>query len=570
MTRSSVHGEEAPAGAVRHARGGKGGRRGARDDGGATTGGQGGPGRGNGGRSGRRRAGRRHRALRWSATTLAVLILGTAGAGYLYYEHLNGNIEKGERSSGDSKAHRTEPNAAGQTPLNILLIGSDSRASDANVALGGSRDTRDEPPRGDVQMLVHLSADRENASVVSIPRDTRVDIPECTDPDTGRTYPATNAIITNSLGRGGAGCTLATWENLTGVYIDHWMTIDFAGVVSMADAVGGVEVCVNQNVWDRPLPGVPGGSGLKMTSGPKKVQGEQALQWLRTRHAWGSDVLRAQAQHMYMNSMIRTLKGQNVFTDTGRLMDLADAATKSLGVSEEIGTVKKLFDLGMQLKTVPTDRITMTTIPTVQDSQNENHLLLDGAGAERMWAMLRDDVPYDDKGGKDDKDAKDSATGKEREKDAGKDAERKPSGDSPAADSEIDVLVQNATRSATLGPVGGRAGALAQALVEKGFAKASKDTSSALSEERTVVRHPGDELAGDARRVADVLGIPASAVRESTDVSGITLTVGADWRSGTSYPKQETPEAGNLPENSNALNGSDTDECMDVYKPYRW
>ncbi len=313
--------------------------------------------------TGTRRAGRGHRALRWSATVLAVLILGTAGAGYLYYEHLNGNIEKGERSSGDSKADRPEPNAAGQTPLNILLVGSDSRASDANVALGGGRNHRDNPPLGDVQMLIHLAADRKSASVVSIPRDTRVDIPACTDPKTGEKYPATNAIINESLGRGGAGCTLATWEKLTGVYIDHWMTIDFAGVVSMADAVGGVEVCVNQNVWDRPLPAVPGGSGLKMTAGRHKVEGEQALQWLRTRHAWGSDLLRARAQHMYMNSMIRTLKSQNVFTDTGRLMGLAEAATESLTVSEEIGTVKKLYDLGMQLKTVPTDRITMTTMP---------------------------------------------------------------------------------------------------------------------------------------------------------------------------------------------------------------
>ncbi len=329
-----------------------------------------------------------------------MLILGTAGAGYLYYEHLNGNIEKGERSSGDSKADRPEPNAAGQTPLNILLVGSDSRASDANVALGGGRNHRDNPPLGDVQMLIHLAADRKSASVVSIPRDTRVDIPACTDPKTGEKYPATNAIINESLGRGGAGCTLATWEKLTGVYIDHWMTIDFAGVVSMADAVGGVEVCVNQNVWDRPLPAVPGGSGLKMTAGRHKVEGEQALQWLRTRHAWGSDLLRARAQHMYMNSMIRTLKSQNVFTDTGRLMGLAEAATESLTVSEEIGTVKKLYDLGMQLKTVPTDRITMTTMPTVEDPQDGNHLLPAGEDAERMWAMLRDDVSYDDKGGK--------------------------------------------------------------------------------------------------------------------------------------------------------------------------
>ncbi|MFE1025257.1 LCP family protein [Streptomyces sp. NPDC058818] len=556
MTQSSVHGEGTRPGTVRRARGARGGG----DAGGAGTGGQGTPGGGNGRRPGRRRAGRRHRALRWSATTLAVLILGTAGAGYLYYEHLNGNIEKGERSSGDSKAHKAEPNAAGQTPLNILLVGSDSRASDANVSLGGGRNHRDNPPLGDVQMLIHLAADRKSAAVVSIPRDTRVDIPECTDPDSGEKYPATNTIINESLGRGGAGCTLATWENLTGVYIDHWMTIDFAGVVSMADAVGGVEVCVNQNVWDRPLPGVPGGSGLKMEAGRKKVQGEQALQWLRTRHAWGSDLLRARAQHMYMNSMIRTLKGQNVFTDTGRLMDLAEAATKSLTVSEEIGTVKKLYDLGMQLKTVPTDRITMTTMPTVQDSQNANHLLPAGDDAERVWAMLRDDVSFDDKGGKD------AGT----REDSGKDSGEKPSEDPAAPDSEIGVTVQNATRSATLGPVGGRAGAVAQALVQKGFDKAAKDTSAALSEERTVVRYPSAELAGDALRVAEALGIPASAVRKSADVSGITLVVGADWRSGTSYPEQKTPEAGDLPDNSDAINGSDTGKCMDVYKPYRW
>jgi LCP family protein required for cell wall assembly len=490
--------------------------------------------------------------------TLSVLILGTAGAGYLYYRHLNGNIEKGERSSGDSKARRTEPNAAGQTPLNILLIGSDSRASDANVALGGGKDHRDSAPLGDVQMLIHLAADRKSAAVVSIPRDTRVDIPECTDPETGRTYPAVDTIINESLGRGGPGCTLATWENLTGVYIDHWMTIDFAGVVRMADAIGGVEVCVNQNVWDRPLPGMPGGSGLKMRAGSEKVKGEQALRWLRTRHAWGSDVMRTRAQRMYLNSAMRTLRGQNVFTDTGRLMGLAEAATKSLTVSEEIGTVKKLFDLGMQLKTVPSNRITMTTMPTVPDPEDANHLLPAGDDAERMWAMLRDDVSFDDNGGKDDGGAKASA---------------EPTAKATAKASDaagIDVLVRNATRSATLGPVDGRAHAVAGALVEQGFDRATADTSAALSEQRTVVRYPGDESAEDARRVAEALGIPASATRKSTDVSGITVDIGADWRTGTSYPRQRKPEAGDLPDSSDALNGSETGACMDVYKPYRW
>ncbi|MEW1601803.1 LCP family protein [Streptomyces sp. NPDC093808] len=507
------------------------------------------------------RGGRARRALRWSATTLAVLILGTAGAGYLYYDHLNDNLVKGERSSGDSKAERSEPNAAGQTPLNILLIGSDSRASDANVELGGGRAHRDNPPLGDVQMLIHLAADRKSAAVVSIPRDTRVDIPRCTDPDTGTAYPATNDIINTSLGRGGPGCTLATWENLTGVYVDHWMTVDFAGVVRMADAVGGVEVCVRQNVWDRPLPGVPGGSGLKLRAGKTEVEGVRALQWLRTRHAWGSDVLRTRAQRMYLTSMIRTLRGQNVFTDTGRLTDLAEAATRSLRVSEEIGSVKKLYDLAMQLRTVPPDRITMTALPTVPDPRNANHLLPAGEDAEQVWALLRDDVPFDTKGGKG------AASGSGM---SGKPPREERTGDPSAPDGEIAVLVRNATRSAAQGPVAGRAGAVARELAGRGFTRAAPDTSAAGAEERTVVRYPAAGLRGDARRVAESLGIPAGSVRRSDDVTDVTVVVGADWREGGTYPEPEPPKAGDLPDDADALSAAEKGACMDVYAPYRW
>ncbi|MFI6562556.1 LCP family protein [Streptomyces sp. NPDC050534] len=519
------------------------------------SGGSGRPGggrRAGGSKSNRRR---RRRALRWSAIVLSLAILVTAGAGYLYYRHLNANIQKGQRSSGDSKAQKSQPNAAGQTPLNILLIGSDSRNSAENVKLGGSRNNRGNPPLGDVQMLIHLSADRKSAALVSIPRDTRVSIPKCTDPGTGKTYPATNDIINTSLARGGAGCTLATWENLTGVYIDHWMMIDFAGVVRMADAIGGVDVCVRQNVWDHPTAAVPGGSGLKLTAGTHKVKGKQALQWLRTRHAWGSDPLRARAQHMYLNSMLRTLKQQSVFTDTGRLMDLAEAATKSLKVSEEIGTVKKLYDLGMQLKSVPTDRITSLTMPNVQDPRDSNHLLPDGAGAAKVWQMLRDDVPFDNKGK-----GSGGAKGKPAEE-----ATKAPS----APDDRIGVLVQNATGSATLAPAAGRAGEVAQELVRKGFAEAAKDTTAGLSEGSTVVRYPSADLEGDAQRIAKSLGIPLSSVQRSTDVSGVTLVVGADWRTGTSY-RQSKPKDDGLPNSTDSINGSDSSQCMDVYAPYRW
>jgi LCP family protein required for cell wall assembly len=510
------------------------------------------------------------RILRWASAVLSLLILGTAGAGYLYYRHLNGNIRSGERSNGSSGLDKPAANSAGQRPLNILLIGSDSRNKPENVELGGGRGSVGNAPLADVQMLLHVSADRKNASVVSIPRDTRVNIPACVDAVTGKVYPQTNTIINETLGRGGPGCTLSTWEQLTGVYIDHWMTIDFAGVVKMSDAIGGVDVCVKNNVWDRPLAGVPGGSGLKLTAGTHKIQGEQALQWLRTRHAFESDLGRAKAQHMYMNSMIRELKSQNVFTDTGRLTGLAEAATESLEVSEEIGTVKNLFDLAQQLKGVATNRLTMTTMPTVVDPQNPNHLIADGPDAEKLWTLLRDDVAFDSNGDTSKEKAAATAAAAKARKDA-ESAVKEPA----VPPAETGVIVRNGT-GGQQSPVQGRASEVAAALSAKGYELARADLQLS-PQEKTTVSYPSADLEGSAQAVARALGIPLSSVRRSTDVSGVTVVVGADWRSGASFPEESgsaesgsAPEAGGVPSSADAINGSNKDACMDVYAPYRF
>ncbi|GAA4951054.1 hypothetical protein GCM10023238_16710 [Streptomyces heliomycini] len=337
------------------------------------------------------------------------------------------------------------------------------------------------------------------------------------------------------------------------------MTIDFAGVVSMADAIGGVEVCVNQNVWDRPLPGVPGGSGLKMRAGSEKVEGERALQWLRTRHAWGSDLLRARAQHMYMNSMIRTLRDQNVFTDTGRLTGPGgggDDVADGLG-GDRLG--EEAVRPGMQLKTVPPDRITMTTLPTVEDPQNRNHLLPAGAGAEQVWAMLRDDVAFDAKGGASGKSGKD---GSKRGPPRPPATRPHPTGDRrPGAERH---------RSATLGPVGGRAAAVAGTLVSKGFTRAAPDTSAALAEERTRSALSGRRVARGrpaGRRVARDPGEFGQAVHRCLTVSRWwSARTGARARPIRSSRRPRRGPAGD----ADALNGSETGTCMDVYEPYRW
>ncbi|MEU9702303.1 LCP family protein [Streptomyces sp. NPDC047981] len=521
-----------------------------------------GPGRSDGeGRASHRRKGPRRRAkksgkrkiLRWVAATLSFLILGTAAAGYLYYQHLNDNLRGGHRAGGDSGVKKAAPNALGDTPLNILLIGSDDRSDDKNVALGGGKNERNRKPLADVQMLLHISADRKNANIVSIPRDTIVKIPKCTG-EKGETYAATTTQpINDTLARGGPGCTLTTWESLTGVYIDHWMMVDFAGVVSMADEVGGVPVCVKTGVHDRSTRLVKGGSGLKLPQGTTEIKGEQALQWLRTRHAFGNDQNRAKAQHMYMNGMMEKLQKQNAWTDTARLMGLAETATEALQVSDEIRSVTKLFDLSMQLKNVKLDRLTTATVPTTEWSQDKNKLVMVPSAADKMWAMLRDDVAFDKNG--DPAGAKPTAS-----------AKPKPQGPTAAAPATLAVTVVNGTNGDGAAPTEGRAGAMEKTLQGKGFTQANA-SRSAEPRKDTVVKYPksgGDQGKADALSVAKALGLPDSAVRADATAQNITLVIGSDWREGATYKKPASKE-GDLPEGAD-----DKVDCMDVYSVYRW
>ncbi|MEU0137672.1 LCP family protein [Streptomyces sp. NPDC006296] len=494
--------------------------------------------------------GGKRRVLRWTASVLALLILGTGAAGYLYYRHLNGNIKKEDLTLGDKQMADHKANSAGQTPLNILIIGSDARDSKENQKLGGAKETFGSPPLADVQMLLHLSADRSNISVVSMPRDTMLTMPKCTDPDTGDVYQAgTVPVQTNeSLGRGGPGCTVAAWYELTGITIDHFMMIDFAGVVSMADAVGGVPVCVDANVYSHSSDGK--GSGLKLEEGTTAVKGEQALQWLRTRYGFedNTDLGRAKAQHQYLNSMVRELRKGTKLTDPGKLMDLAEAATNALTVDKGLDTVKKLYDLAEELKKAPTDRITMTTMPNVYGTGALDGRVLPKPGeAEQLFRMVREDIPLDGKASK-------------RKTPVVKDA-------SAPAD-EIAITVRNASATDTQGPAQGRANAVKELLADAGFTRAGVDSQDVEPAAATGILYPSADLEGDAQSAAKALGIPLSQVKKSTDASGIVLAVGADWREDGAYPAKAAEEK--TPESAGALNGADEKACMHVNPNYTW
>jgi LCP family protein required for cell wall assembly len=493
--------------------------------------------------------------VRWTAIGTAVVVLGTAGAAFGYYEYLAHKIRKGERVSGKTTVAKAKPNADGTSAMNILILGSDSRENAADAALGGARDSQGE--RADVIMIAHLSADRTNMSVVSIPRDTRVRIPQCTDPKTHRIYPPTEDIINASLGRGGAGCTLATVQNLTKVYIDHWMKIDFSGVVKMAQVVGGVEVCVEQPVRDHPTKDQPGSSHLLLKKAGKQTISDpkMALAWLRARHPFSDDAGRARAQHMYMNSLIRKLRSQNLFTNPSKLNDIATAAMEAFSVSEEIGTPKKLYDLAMQLKTVPPKRITMLTMPHDADPRSNAHYV-PSKDADTVWSLLRNDTPLD-------------ANGTPKTPGSTPGSTPTPTGPAPSAPGAVPVTVVNGTAGGAGKPaVQCRAGDIATALTTAGYTQSKADPSSAPSPVTTVYYPAGTGAQGkaDATAVAEVFKIPPADVKASKDVQQITLTIGSDWRTGTDFA-ETAPKAGAVPQSAQPKNGADED-CMPVYAPY--
>ncbi|MFF8905540.1 LCP family protein [Streptomyces olivaceoviridis] len=462
---------------------------------------------GGGRRSRRARPVRRgRRVLKILGIGLSVLIVVTAGAGWWFYEHLNGNIHS---VSLDGKGGTEKADAFGRTPINILVMGSDGRTSATDCKLGGgcARTGVQTGSNADVEMVLHISADRSNATVMSIPRDTMTKVPACEDSESGQSTNGYYGQINSALQYGPA-CQVATVHQLTGITIDHFVKLDFSGVVKMSDAVGGVSVCVSDDVYDTY-------SHLKLSKGSHTLKGVAALEFVRSRHGFGdgSDLGRTVTQHIFLSAMIRKFKSAGTLTDPTAVYHLADAATKALTVDDGLGTVKKLISLADDVNKVPTKRITFTTMQTAPDPGDNDRVVV-GPGAKSLFATIANDQALTTGSGK--KSAAASATAKAKA----------TASAVPAA--EIAVTVENGTT------ITGRASALATALTGQGFSTATTTANAPSPAAGTTLTYGTGEQAA-AQTVAKALGLPPSRLKQGTG-SGLTLVIGSDWPSGTSYP----------------------------------
>ncbi|MFF4702442.1 LCP family protein [Streptomyces sp. NPDC001288] len=518
------------------------GQRGALPDGTRPTGGRAAArqaARSRGGRGTRRArpTSRGRRVLKAVGLITAALVLVTAGAGWWFYEHLNGNINS---VSLDGKGGTEKADAFGRTPINILVIGSDGRTSSEDCKLGGGcRTTGVQTGNGnaDVEMVVHISADRSNATVMSIPRDTMVNVPACKDKKSGQSTSGYYGQVNSALEYGPA-CQVDTIHQLTGITIDHFVKLDFSGVVKMSDAVGGVGVCVSSDVYDTY-------SHLKLSKGPHTLKGEAALEFVRSRHGFGdgSDLGRTVSQHIFLSAMMRNFKSAGTLTDPTAVYKLADAATKALTVDDGLGSVKKLISLAADVNKVPTKRMTFTTMQTAPDPNNSNRVVV-GAGAKDLFATMANDQSLTTSSGK-----KSSA--------AGATSKPEPTATVPAA--QIAVTVENGT------DITGRASAIASSLISQGFSSGTTTANAPSSASTTTVSYGSGDKA-EAQTVAKALDVPSSHVKQGSG-TGVTLVIGSDWTTGTSYPAKSGDTKAAV-SNANASTADDSKTCAKV-SPYK-
>lgn len=328
------------------------------------------------------RLGRRHplrRLFKYLALGVAVVVVAAVGVVGITLLQFQGSITTVDLPTADGEP----PNFAEQEGgFNVLLVGSDSREGQSSVADGYEGGSLN-----DVTMLLHVSEDHSRATVVSFPRDLIVSFPSCpaTDESDGEIPAAYEQQFNTALDRGGLACVAAVVTDLTGLEVPYAALIDFDGVVAMSSAVGGVPVCFAGPIHD-PY------TGLEIEeAGTYDLEGQQALQFLRSRHGVGdgSDLSRISSQQVFLSSLIRQLQSDAVLTDVTRLYQLAQVATENMTLSSSLNDLGTMVSMARVLADIPLDTMQFIQYPTA--SRGDGRVVPVEGTADEVMALIAAD-----------------------------------------------------------------------------------------------------------------------------------------------------------------------------------
>ena len=337
-------------------------------------------------------------------SALAVLLAGVlfvvSSAGFVYNKlstQFANRVVKIDDYSSDEQNKATPDSFDGRS-VNILVVGTDSR----NGASGelGAGDADDVPGlRNDSTMVIHISADRSRVQIVSIPRDTLVDIPACKHRDGTTSEPTTDDMFNNAMVYGanggdepedvgpGIACVRSTVEKLSGMSIDAFMVVDFAGFINMIDSLGGVWFNIPERIDDD-------SAQLYIDEGCWKLSGTHALAYMRSRKGQGdgSDISRIGRQQQLISAMLRELQEKNYVTDPGSLINFLQAAISSVNVSPNLGSASADASLLINvLQNVDRSSIQFVTMPVEEPSWDPNRRIPSEPMARNVWSALKND-----------------------------------------------------------------------------------------------------------------------------------------------------------------------------------
>ena len=335
---------------------------------------------------------------------LAILLAGVlfvvSSAGFVYAKLSNqfaNRVVNIDAYSTDDQNNATPDSFEGRA-VNILVVGTDSR----NGASGelGAGDADDVPGlRNDSTMVIHVSADRSRVQIVSIPRDTLVDIPACKHRDGTTSEPTSDDMFNNAMVYGsnggddpediapGIACVKSTVEKLSGMSIDAFMVVDFAGFINMIDALGGVWFNIPEHIEDE-------SAQLYIDAGCWKLSGTHALAYMRSRKGQGdgSDISRIGRQQQLISAMLRELQEKNYVTDPGALINFLQAAISAVNVSDNLGNASSDASLLINvLQKVDRTNIQFVTMPVEEPSWDPNRRIPSDPMAHNVWTALKND-----------------------------------------------------------------------------------------------------------------------------------------------------------------------------------
>ncbi|MFB6818898.1 LCP family protein [Streptomyces sp. NPDC056347] len=334
------------------------------------------------GRKDRKVRTRGQRIRRGVLVTLLVLVVAGGSTLYWLYNRLDGNITGVDI---DKALGEDRPEKLPTSGQNLLVLGSDSRAGAENKELGGGGDVSG--ARSDTAMVVHIPEGRSKAVAVSIPRDTLVTRPECARAD-GSTVPTANRVMFNSVySQVGPACVVKTVEKMSGVRIDHYLEINFAGFKDLVDAIGGVTIEVEKPIHDK-------SSGLDLTAGTHRLDGTQSLAYVRTRHGIGdgSDLGRIGLQQQFLLALLSEVKSQNLLGSPAKSYKVANSATKSLTTDSELASLTSLAEFARSMNGVDPGTMETIMLPVAYDRIDRNRVVAAEPQAGELWKAIRKDA----------------------------------------------------------------------------------------------------------------------------------------------------------------------------------